>query len=94
VAEAGDWTSHDPDASFVIRRSYFDEREYEETFERDGLAFTFRSRSYPLGSYMRALEDAGFLVESLREPPPAPGSPAEGRYTRLPMFLLWRAVKP
>lgn len=94
IAEAGDWTSRDADADFVITRSYFDARRYEETFERDGLTFTFRSRSYPLSAYTRALEDAGFLVEALREPAPAPGSPSEGRYSRLPMFLLWRAVRP
>jgi SAM-dependent methyltransferase len=94
VAEAGTWTSREPDASFVIRGSYFEERHYEETFERDGLTFTFRSRSYPLRSYGAALERAGFLVEALREPDPARGSPGEDRYSRVPLFLLWRALRP
>jgi SAM-dependent methyltransferase len=94
VAEAGAWTSREADASFVIRGSYFEERRYEETFERDGLTFTFRSRSYPLRSYAAALEQAGFVVEALREPEPAPGAPGEERHARVPLFLLWRALRP
>jgi SAM-dependent methyltransferase len=94
LIESGEWTSDDDDAAFVIERSYFAERAYEETFARDGLTFTFKSRSYPLEAYARALEDAGFLVEALREPPAPPAQRAHGRYSRLPMFLLWRARKP
>jgi len=94
LIEAGEWTSHDDDAAFVIERSYFAERAYEETFERDGLTFTFRSRSYPLEAYARALEDAGLVVEALREPLAPPAVRGHGRYSRLPMFLLWRARKP
>jgi SAM-dependent methyltransferase len=93
LVESGRWTSRDDDAAFVIERSYFEERAYEETFERDGLSFTFASRSYPLAAYARALEDAGLLIEALREPPAAPGEHRQGRYSRLPMFLLWRALK-
>jgi SAM-dependent methyltransferase len=94
IVEAGDWTSRDDDAAFVIERSYFEERSYEVTFERDGLTFTFASRSYPLTAYMGAVEHAGLLVEAIREPLPAPGAPGAARYSRLPMFLLWRALKP
>jgi ubiquinone/menaquinone biosynthesis C-methylase UbiE len=92
--EAGEWTSHDDDASFVVERSYFAERSYEETFARGGITFTFRSRSYPLEAYALALERAGFLVEALREPPAPPAERGRGRYSRLPMFLMWRAQKP
>jgi SAM-dependent methyltransferase len=92
LIEAGEWASHADDAAFVIERSYFAERAYEETFERDGLTFTFKSRSYPLEAYARALEGAGLVVEALREPSAGPGERV--RYSRLPMFLLWRARKP
>ena len=92
--EAGEWTSQDDDASFVVERSYFAEHAYEETFARDGLTFTFRSRSYPLEAYTRAVERAGFLLEALREPPAPPAQRGHGRYSRLPMFLMWRARKP
>jgi ubiquinone/menaquinone biosynthesis C-methylase UbiE len=92
--EAGEWTSPDDDASFVVERSYFAERAYEETFARDGLTFTFNSRSYPLEAYALAVERAGFVLEALREPPAPPAQRAHGRYSRLPMFLMWRARKP
>jgi ubiquinone/menaquinone biosynthesis C-methylase UbiE len=92
--EAGEWTSQDDDASFVVERSYFTERWYEETFARDCLTFTFTSRSYPLEAYARALERAGFLLEALREPPAPPAERGRGRYSRLPMFLMWRTRKP
>jgi SAM-dependent methyltransferase len=94
LVEAGAWTSRDDDAAFVIERSYFVEREYEETFARDGLTFTFKSRSYPLEAYARALEGAGLLVEALREPLAPAAERGHGRYSRLPMFLMWRARTP
>jgi ubiquinone/menaquinone biosynthesis C-methylase UbiE len=92
--EAGEWTSQDDAAAFVVERSYFAARAYEETFARDGLTFTFKSRSYPLEAYARALEDTGLLVEALREPPAPPAMRGHGRYSRLPMFLMWRARRP
>lgn len=47
---------------------YFEERRFAEQFERDGLRMTFESSDRPLEAYMRALSDAGFLIEQLREP--------------------------
>ena len=73
---------------FTVDGSYFEERSYELTAERDGLSFTFASRTYPLESYMRALEAAGLLVEAVREP-----VGFDDRDRRMPQFLLWRAVK-
>lgn len=76
---------------FVVERSYLVESSYELVSDRDGIRFTFASHRYPLESYSRALEDAGLVIEALREPPlPAAG---EHRRTRLPLFLLWRAAK-
>ena len=57
--------------------------------ELDGLEFTFAGWSYPLEAYTRALESAGLLIEAVREP----ADPAGGRWARVPMFLLWRALK-
>ena len=89
LADAGRFESRDPDARFVVRGSCLESAVYEETFERDGLRMTFRSRTYPLGGYARALEGAGFLIEALREP-----AAADGRWSRVPGFLMLRAVKP
>ena len=57
--------------------------------ERKGLAFTFDGWCYPLEAYTRALEEAGLLIEAIREP----ADPAGGRWARVPMFLMWRALK-
>jgi ubiquinone/menaquinone biosynthesis C-methylase UbiE len=64
---------------------YLEKRRFELAVVRDGLELHFKSWAYPLETYMRALEDAGFVVEALREPPD-PGRP-------FPNFLLVRAVK-
>ena len=93
LLDAGRWDDDDR-TRFVVDGSYFDEREYERTLEWDGLAFTFRRRNYPLESYARALAHAGLLTESLREP--APPEVAQRRrpfQRRIPLFLMWRAVK-
>jgi hypothetical protein len=52
---------------------------------RGGLEVHFRSWAYPLETYTRALEEAGFVLEALREAPD-PERP-------LPNFLLIRARK-
>ena len=88
LKEAGAFASRDDGAPFVVGGSYFDEGSYELTVERDGLAFSFSSRVYTLGSYAQALARAGFLLEALREP-----AGRDDRDTRVPQFLLWRALK-
>ncbi|MFN2489491.1 MAG: hypothetical protein ABR529_07105 [Actinomycetota bacterium] len=59
---------------------------------------TFRGWAYPLEDYAGALEEAGLLIEALREPGvPAEEverDPAERRWRRLPNFLMIRALKP
>jgi SAM-dependent methyltransferase len=71
---------------FVIDGTpYLERRPFEFEVERDGLEIHFRSWAYPLETYMCALEDAGLLVEALREPPD-PGRP-------FPNFVLLRTVK-
>jgi SAM-dependent methyltransferase len=88
-AEAGRFASREPDALFVVRGSALEPGGYDETFEReDGLRMRFVSYTYPLGHYFAALEQAGFLVEAVREP-----ASREGRWSRVPNFLMWRAVK-
>ena len=90
LMDAGRFESTDPDAPFVVSGSYFGRRRFEGTFERAGLGMTFRGWCYPLSDYARALEDAGFLLEALREPSVPEEDP---RCARIPMFLYLRAVK-
>jgi hypothetical protein len=98
LADAGRFAAGDADAPFVIEGSYLARRRFEGTFERDGLRMTFRGWAYPLEDYARALEEAGLLIEALREPPlpadAAARNPSERRWRRLPAFLMLRAVRP
>lgn len=96
LAEAGSFASRAPDEPFVIAGSYFEQRRYKETFERDGLTMTFSSSTYTLEGYARALESAGLLIESIREPQAprtaASRDPGEERWRRVPIFLFLSAV--
>jgi ubiquinone/menaquinone biosynthesis C-methylase UbiE len=92
IVDAGQFESRRPDSAFVMTGSYLEPRRpVEETFERAGLTVTFRGWCYPLEAYVRAFEAAGFLVETLREPPDPRENP---RHWRIPMFLMGRCVKP
>ena len=79
---AGKFESRTLDTPFVIRGSYFEDRRYSDTVERDGLRMTFTSRHRPLQSYFDALETGGMTVERLVEVPDS-GSTGD-RWQRLP----------
>lgn len=90
---AGRFTSRDPDAVFEIRGSYFAERRYADTFEREGLAMTFASIHRSLERVTRAFFAAGLLIDHLAEPPDLSEPPGD-RWRRMPLFLHLGAVKP
>jgi ubiquinone/menaquinone biosynthesis C-methylase UbiE len=96
INSAGQFVDESAEAKFVISGRYLAEFNYSDTFERDGLEMTFHSRHRPLDAYSRALEQAGFLIEAIREHP-VPDSEAaterSKRWQRLPLFLHIRAVK-
>jgi SAM-dependent methyltransferase len=85
LPNAGSWRDDD----LVVTESYLEQRWLSATMERDGLEFTFEGWCLPLEAYAGALEQAGLLIEAIREP----ADPAGGRWARIPMFLMWRAVK-
>jgi SAM-dependent methyltransferase len=89
LPDASSWTHDDEEAPLVVTESYLDQRRMSLPVERDGLEFTFEGWCFPLEAYARALEEAGLLIEAIREP----ADPAGGRWARIPMFLMWRAVK-
>jgi SAM-dependent methyltransferase len=85
IADAGQF---DSDGRFVIADTYLGARRWLELpAAHDGLTMDFSGWAYPLQAYFHALEAAGLAVEALREPA------GEQRWGRIPMFLMWRAVK-
>ncbi|MBV9565248.1 MAG: methyltransferase domain-containing protein [Bradyrhizobium sp.] len=94
INSAGRFETRAPDAPFIIKGDYLRPFESADLVERDGLAMTFHSRHWSLESYFLALEQAGFLVEALREPElpdHALVSEASRRWQRVPLFLHLRA---
>jgi SAM-dependent methyltransferase len=80
----------DGERQFVVRGSYLSEYRYADVVERGELPMRFESAHRPLEAYTRALEDAGFAIEALREvTEPEPGS----KWYRIPLFLDLRAVR-
>jgi SAM-dependent methyltransferase len=97
INSAGRFETTSADSPFVIRGSYLGTFSYSDRVERDGLSMTFHSRHQPLESYFLALENAGFIVEALREPrvpDHAALSESSRRWQRLPLFLHLRARRP
>jgi SAM-dependent methyltransferase len=87
---AGRFTSGEPDSPFVIDGSYLDSWRRADDVARDGLEIRFHYEHRPLDRYARALEEAGFLIERLREV--TGGSEVFGsRWDRIPLFLHIRA---
>jgi len=97
INSAGNFESQDPDARYLISGSYFEPRPYRDAIERNGLPMTFTSRHWPLQAYSQALEDAGLLIEAIREVPVDEASvrerAARARWRHLPLFLDLRARK-
>jgi SAM-dependent methyltransferase len=74
----------------VVIRSYREPRRYSDRIERNSLEMTFESMHYSLEDYWRALRDAGFVVEDLREL----YDDAHPRWREVPLFLRFDARKP
>lgn len=88
LQDAGSFVSGDDDAAFVIKGTYLGPRRwFEMPLERDGVQMHFAGWAYPMETYFHAMEQAGLKVEVLREPA------GTGRWRRIPVFLMWRAVK-
>lgn len=98
MADAGHFASREPDSHFVIEGGYLGERRwFEGEIERDGLHMNFKGWAYSLEAYFMALEKAGFLIQAVREPRVPHEAidrfPGENRWRRIPLFLMWSAVR-
>jgi SAM-dependent methyltransferase len=97
INSAGSFESTAADAPFVIKGGYLTPFGYSDAVERGGLSMTFHSQHRPLESYFSALADAGFLIETLREPKiPDHAVISDGgrRWQRIPLFLHLRCRRP
>jgi len=81
----------------AITGSYFEHQRVDGTVRKEGLSMRFSGWTYTLEDYTRALEDAGFAIDRVREPRPRVEDVAERaslvRWERIPLFLMLRAVK-
>jgi SAM-dependent methyltransferase len=68
------------------RGNYLTSREVADPFEKGGLSITFYGLTHPLEAYFKALESAGLVVDTLREP-----AGPEPPWDEQPMFLMLRA---
>lgn len=96
INTAGDFETREPGSAFVIRESYFEPHRKDLQAERGGLTMTFVDLHRPLQDYGAALEQAGFLVERIREAgddQDPPQHESQLRWRRLPLFLHLRALK-
>ena len=94
---AGQFSERCGDAPFVVAESYFEERRVDQSWERDGIRIEFAFVHRPLDAWSRALERAGLVMETLREHRLAREAwrdEASARWTRVPLFLHVRTVKP
>ncbi len=97
LSSAGGFAAREEDAPFVIEGSYLGSYHYADAVSRDGLEMTFASVHRPLQGYTEALSQAGLLIERLREialPEHAFSGEWSARWTRVPLFLHLRALKP
>jgi ubiquinone/menaquinone biosynthesis C-methylase UbiE len=74
----------------LVIADYRKQRRYSDTVERDGLEMTFESFHYSLEDYWRAVRDAGFVVEDLREL----YDDNHPVWSTVPLFLRLDARKP
>jgi SAM-dependent methyltransferase len=97
INSAGAFTSDAADSPFVLDESYLESRRYSDELTRDDVTVTFHSLHHSVEGYLRAIEDAGLLVEAVREPPASDelvaAAQVGARWKRVPVFLYVRAIK-
>jgi SAM-dependent methyltransferase len=97
ISSAGQFADRSADAPFQITGSYLESRPADWVLDRDGHQVVFHSEHRPVEAYSRAVEDAGLLIEAIREiraPAPTDADDPAARHQRIPSFLHLRAVRP
>jgi SAM-dependent methyltransferase len=77
--------------------SYFEVVRFADRLEREGGGMTFHDVHRSLGAYMRLFEEAGFVIDAVREPRPSDAHvaafPEAAAWQRRPLFLQVRALR-
>lgn len=79
------------DQKFVLDQPYFERRRFRERQVLDGMEMTWVGWAEPLVGYTRPMENAGLLIEAIREPVMRR---ADGTAPPVPYHLWLRAVRP
>jgi hypothetical protein len=79
------------DGNFVLDQPYFKTRRFTNLVEQDGMTMLFQGWSHPLTGFTRPLEDAGLLIEAIREPK---AISAKGKVWPYPFHFWLRAMRP
>ncbi|HEX6500483.1 MAG TPA: class I SAM-dependent methyltransferase [Micromonosporaceae bacterium] len=90
VTNVGSFPGDAPGEGQVFERDYFVPRRFREEVEQDGMRMVFHGWERPLQAYTGALEDAGLLIEALREPVAVR---RDGTALRVPLHLWIAAVR-
>jgi len=97
INSAGRFDDETAESPFTVTGSYLECHGYIDVAERENVTVTFHSEHRPLEAYSRALEDAGFVIEAIREDAVddeyAMRYPSIARWQRVPLFLHLRAVR-
>jgi SAM-dependent methyltransferase len=92
--DAGSFEERGGKLRFVVTEPYVESRRVRAEEERSGLRMVFEGWAHPLDAYGRSLDDAGFVLERVREPSPRGDDPGLHRRSQiLPLFLFMRARK-
>ena len=95
---AGVFQSIGSTETFATHGSYFERQEFMVADEVEGVRVEMYSEHRPLEAYTLALEQAGFVIEALREPRPfedlvrSDGSGISEKWRRIPLMLHVRAA--
>ncbi len=97
LTDVGRLAGPSDDSNLTMSGSYFEHQRVDDTVTKDGLTMTFHGWTYSIEDYVSAIEDAGLLIERMREPRPdehqAAARPSLERWRRVPLFLFVRATK-
>jgi ubiquinone/menaquinone biosynthesis C-methylase UbiE len=91
VINTGTMIGTGADRKFVLDQPYFETRRFTSLVEQDGMEMLFQGWAHPLTGFTRPLEDAGLLIEAIREPKAVS---ADGTVWPYPFHFWLRAVRP